>query len=101
MACKEIVLEKNTECEIKQKQTEIICNLIIELTNLIQILPKYHKKIYGYIQQFDFPSVYAATQLAFRKYYNPYGQPWEEWDSFIDALNKIGGICYNWKVQGE
>lgn len=87
-------------CERRKVETDIISDLILELTTFIKILPKYQKRIYGYVQQFGFDRVYSATELSFKKYYNPYGEPWEEMDSFENAMDKIGGICYNWQIQG-
>lgn len=42
------------------------------------------KMILGYFKRFPFEDVYAAAEIAFHKYHPSM------------AVNKIGGICYNW-----
>lgn len=47
------------------------------------------------IKRFGFHEVYEATELSIERYYNGSERSWE------DALNKIGGICYNRKKARE
>lgn len=49
-------------------------------------------KIRKLLRKFGFDSVYEATEIAFDKYFNGTDDAWE------NALQKIGGICYNKNV---
>lgn len=53
------------------------------------------KKLGALIRKFGFPEVCAATEIAFDYYYHGTSPTW------IQAFNKIGGICYNRKKQRE
>lgn len=53
------------------------------------------KKLGALIRKFGFPEVCAATEIAFDYYYHGNSPTW------IQAFNKIGGICYNRKKQRE
>lgn len=47
------------------------------------------REIMKYLKRFPFEDVYAAAEIAFQKYYP------------ATAVNKIGGICYNWARKRE
>lgn len=52
-------------------------------------------KIKGYIRQFSFQDVFEAVDISFSQYYDGTAESWN------NALNKIGGICYNRRKQRE
>ena len=54
------------------------------------------KYIRGLIDKFSFLEVYEAVEIALDYYYKP-----GDADSLDNALNKIGGICYNRRKQKE
>ena len=60
----------------------------------IQLTEYGRNHVLSYINRFGFEEVLSATVTSFRRYYN------STEESFEEAVNKIGGICYNRKRQG-
>ena len=86
--------------KLRKEQTEQAKEKILEITGYVKLPDECLRTLYGYMVQFDYLTVMSAIELAFDQYYNPYGEPYDEWDSFLNALHKVGGICYNWTVHG-
>lgn len=54
-----------------------------------QLTESGRQAIIKYLKRFPFEDIYAAAEIAFEKYHPQ------------SALNKIGGICYNWAKKRE
>jgi len=85
-------LREQTEMLIQWKQEllSIINTQIDSIDDLICELTDYslnengRKKFRSYISRFGFSEVYTSAEIAFSKY-----------SDIEDAINKVGGICYN------
>lgn len=97
----EMVLQWKRELlEAEEKETKLINDLIISLTGF-GTTESGKSTIRKCLKQFSFDEVYTATEIAFDRYYLTF-EPTTEWKSnknFSNALNKIGGICYNRRKQ--
>jgi len=80
---------KNELLDSIKKQVQSIDELIFCLSAK-KINDDLIRKYVKYFNEFPFNVVWDATIAAFEHYYDPYKDR-----SFIETINKVGGICYN------
>lgn len=85
---------------IRDSQVDYIDSLIEQITGWG--LTDHGKRIIAkYLLKFPFETVNQATEIAFDRYYIDNGTEYQQNKAFNDALNKIGGICYNKMNEGQ
>ena len=76
------------------KQVDAINELIITMTDY-ELSDSGRRDVINFLKRFGFNEVYEAAEISFSRYYK--GDNY----SFNKALNKIGGICFNRRRQGD
>lgn len=95
----EMMLEWRKELiEFINKQVDMIDELCLSLTAENFSLSDIGKaKVRVLINRFGFNLVYEATEIALLQYYRQNDSEYAQERSFTNAIDKIGGICYNKK----
>lgn len=91
----EMLMEWRTElADYENSQVTDLCEYIFTLTG--QVPNDYGRaRLKKLIRSFSFTEVVEAIDISFPYYYDGSDESWN------DAFNKIGGICYNRRKQGD
>lgn len=101
----EMMIQWKTELRsLENRQVEEISNLILQIT---EYAPNRFDKqeILRVLKRYPYSEVYTATEISFDRYYtNQLSDLRTEYlrqKAFTKAVEKIGGICYNRRKQGD
>lgn len=79
------------------QQVATIVNLINELSGMDWTGDdQIEREVLKYIKRFGFKEVYEAVEISFLRYMDD-----DDPATFYVAMNKIGGVCYNRRKQGD